>query len=115
MNAILDLYIFVYDKNSQHYQIVSTDPENLQIPYINITENSDIELEAKKIFEKYMMLSSQYTTIKISNAEIRDKTLHLNYYSLSPFSCKTKEGSFLLNAQKYAVISKNIQQIINIL
>jgi hypothetical protein len=115
INAILDLYIFRYDHLKQNYEIVSTNSSVLEAPSVEIDESSDINSLLKNLFEKHVSLSSNYVTFKICDTEISDGKLHLVYYALTPFSSNINDNSFLLPTNKYAILFKNIQKIINIL
>ena len=115
INAKLNLYIFIYDQVSQRYLVVSTNPDTMKIPSVDLSAEDNMQMVLKKTFEQHVMLSSQYVTFKISNTDIRDGILNIDYYALGPFTAKTQTGSFLLPAQEYVFDSQNIQQIVSIL
>lgn len=115
INVTLDLYIFVYSQKDYQYYLVSTDKDSLRVPSLELSSDHNIKTAVKDLFEKHVALSSQFVTFKTSDPEIVEDTLHIVYYSLSPFSAQPKPDSFLLPSFQYAAINQNIQQIINIL
>ena len=116
INATLDLYIFLHNSTTMSYEVVSVSSEDLKIPSLELTETTvDIDDLLKQMFEDHVLLSSNYVIFKISDTQIVDGILHISYYALTPYSTNVKNNSFLLPTNKYAILSKNIQKIINVL
>jgi hypothetical protein len=114
INAVLNLYILIFNQETSKYDILSIDKKQISVPNILLDDKTNINDELSNLFIKYVDLSSDYVVFKISDAEIIGNKLHIVYYCVPPFNTKIK-NSFLLPYYPNEIIFTNLQKIIKLL
>lgn len=104
----------MFNKSSLGFDVVSTEESQLAVPSFDITEETIIVDELKKLFEKHVDLSAQFTQFILSDVYVENKVLNVDYYCLIPYTAKTKtQHAITEENQKY--YPKNLQKILRVL
>jgi hypothetical protein len=115
--VIAELYIFVYDKNTGYYKVVSMDEATLSIPAITIDTSTTIQDQISSLFNSKVLLDSNYTNFILSNALVdQDKNQFVvSYYCWIPQSVSLKNNSYFKSIDnKIYNDSKTLQKIMSI-
>lgn len=114
MNVKLKLYILSFNKHLLEYDVVSISDDTIEPLIYDLTENTSIDAQIKKLFEDHIDLSFEYIRVNLTDTYIDKNILNIVYYCLIPFQTKTK-NCFLLPINPNAIHSKNLRKIINCL
>jgi len=104
------IIIVSYKSKNKLISILKSIPKKIKVIII---ENS-YDYELKKLFEKHVDLSAQFTQFILSDVYVENKVLNVDYYCLIPYTAKTKtQHAITEENQKY--YPKNLQKILRVL
>lgn len=114
MQSLLNLYILCFNKISQDYDIVSTQPETFAPIECEVSVSEPIYSSLHRIFYNYIKLDSSFINFILSDVSIIEEKLIISYYCWIPFETKIQK-SFLIPidspiSPKYASIFNQILQ-----
>lgn len=115
--VIAELYIFVYDKDTGYYKVVSTDEATLSIPEITVNTSTNIQDQISSLFNSKVLLDSNYTNFILSNALVDkdENKFVVSYYCWIPQSVSLKNNSYFQSIDKNIYNdSKTLQKIMSV-
>jgi protein-arginine kinase len=105
------LYILLFNKTSLEFEVVSLEKNKLVVPECYVDSEENVEKQIKDIFEKYVDLSSEFTSFILNDVFIENKELIIQYYCLIPYGVETKNSNPIkINAQE--TNSNNLRKVL---
>ena len=108
----INLYILIYNRNNQDFDVLSLDPDRLEIPSIEVLDTTNnIKSYLDNLLSNHII---QYDTqqYRLLNNIIIHDTYNSIYFCILPENCDVKNNIHRLPIKNYAIYSPNIQKII---
>lgn len=114
MLSTLNLFIFCIEQKEFKYKIVSRDPDNILLPYMEIQPYMNIEESIAHMISCYIKnYNTSQINYKFSDISIEDN-IDLYYYTFLHYEPELK-NSFTIPVKQYEKNLPNIQKIIGAL
>lgn len=100
------------NKETLDYQLLSTSPEKLTVPNIEIQQDSNVDKKVEELFTKYVDLDVWFTNFSLSDVVNSEQSLNINYFCFIPYLTKLKQ-SYLIPINQNEICSQSVRKIIS--
>jgi len=114
INAKFNLAILVLDPSINRYKIVSSKPDDLELPYLDIESNLDIDACLDHLVSTKIDKNDSYLNFKLTDIELSEM-LEIYYLVFITYESVVKDG-FLLDIQPSLIrLPNNAKKILTLL
>lgn len=95
MQSLVNLYALSFNKESNDYEIVSSEPETLAPISAEVSGSEQIDSLLKDAFCKHIEIDTKFVHFILADASIIDDAFVVSYYCWIPFGTKVKNCFYL--------------------